>query len=262
MAFLTDKNDNIWIADSLNARILAISADKSNAREIDIEKVGKELGLASIPVLLDMVPGPGNRLILADAQNNAVISLDLQKNENRVFLPDESGEKAHWIQINRIHSDAQGKIYIEDLPSMRTVVIDSEGKLLNTLEGEIGIAVDVNGRAAMIVNDIRKPNMRSLVMSPSAGAPAELLTSFVTNETIVWASVIGFTKDRKLFCIFDTEKIRNYVVFDHMGQLTIHKKVKFPDPGYDPARPDWISPSGDIYTVKVASDSFSVLKLN
>lgn len=261
MSFLTDKNNSIWIADTLNARILALSTDLKKRKEIDIAKVGEQLKLASIPVLLDMVPAPDNRLILADAQNNAVISLDLEGSDHKVFFSAEPQKPGHWVQINRIHSDSQGKIYIEDLPSMRTVVLDASGKPTITLEGELGIAVDHTGRAAMIVFDTRKPEVRSIVMSPSHGEPAELLNSFEAAEPIVWASVIGFSKDRKLFCIFDTEKIRHYVVYDHKGQLTIHKQVQFPDPGYDPARPDWISPDGDIYTVKIASDSFSVLKL-
>jgi sugar lactone lactonase YvrE len=261
MAFLTDKNGNFWIGDTLNGRIIAVDRQKKQHREIDLLAVAKELELASAPVLLDMVPGKAGTLLVADAQNNAIIELDIKTKQAKIFKAAQPGQKGFWRQINRIHADKNGRIYVEDLPAMRTQVLYADGKPAYALEGEVGIAVDAAGKAAMIVMDTSNPRIRHLVKSPVPGAPAEMLASFEARRPIVWAAVIGFSADNNVYAVFDTESQRYYAAFNNAGKKVFQATCDFPDPGYDPARPDWISPAGDIFTVLLASDSLQILKL-
>ncbi len=261
MAFLTDKNGNFWIGDTLNGRIIAVDRQKKQHREIDLLAVARDLGLSSAPVLLDMAPGKAGKLLVADAQNNAIIELDIKTKQAKIFRSAESGKKGFWRQINRIHADKNGRIYVEDLPSMRTQVLYSDGKPAYALEGEIGIGVDATGKAAMIVMDTSNSKIRHIVKSPVPGAPAEMLASFEARWPIVWAAVIGFSADNIVYAAFDTEKQRYYAAFNNEGKKVFQATCDFPDPGYDPARPDWISPAGDIFTVLLASDSLQILQL-
>lgn len=260
MAFLTDKNGNFWIADTLNACIKAFDKNAKLRRKIDLIELGKKLKLASDPVMLDMTPGSNGRLLVADAANNLVIEVDVRGKDARV-LPPASAGRGHWRQINRIHCDRNGKVYIEDLLSMRTVILNADGEPGLTLEGEVGIAIDSDGKAAMIVMDTKDPKTRHVAKSSVHGSPVEKFAGFTADKPVLWSSVIGFDQNKNLYTIFDTEFIRNYVVFAPDGSIVSHKTTAFPDPGYDPNRPDWISPDGAIYTVRITAGGLQILRL-
>lgn len=261
MAFVTDKNGNFWVGDTLNARILAFDGKGRPRKEIDLMVTGKTLDLASDPVLLDLIPGINGKLLVADAANNAILEVDVRGGKPRVFRSSNSG-RGFWSQINRIHCDKKGRIFVEDLPLMKTIVLGPDGKPeKEALEGEVGIAVDSKGKTAMVVMDTMSQNVRHIVVAPKAGNPPEKIASLKFKEPIMWASLIGFDSSDKLYVIFDTDAIRHYVVLDPKGAIVSHRIVDFPDPNYDPGRPDWIGPDGTIYSVKIESERLQLMKL-
>lgn len=262
MAFITDKNGNFWIGDTLKARVAAFDNRGTLRKEIDLIEIAKKMKLASDPVLLDLIPGANGKMLVADAANNAVIELDVRGGASAVFRSQKSGS-GFWNQINRIHCDRKGRIYVEDIPAMRTVVLEKDGiAQKEALEGEVGIAVNSEGQTAMIVMDTSNPMIRHVVMAPKPGEPPEKIAGFQAKEPILWAALIGFDQKDRLYAIFDTETIRHYVVFAADGNIIRHQVVDFPDPGYDPCRPDWIGPDGSIYTVKIEAERLHILKLN
>lgn len=261
MAFLTDKKGNLWVGDTLNGRIVGVSREGKTGPLIDLLQVGRQLGLATDVVLLDMVPGLSGKLLVADANNNAVIEIDLKGKSHRVFRSPPSGRGA-WLQINRLHCDRKGRIFIEDLASMKTVVLTGDGSLLSTLEGELGLAVNAEGRAAMIVMDTADAKKRHVVISPVPGSPAEKIATLNADAEILWASVIGFDGAGRLTLVYDTEKARNYAVVEATGKISRTVAVQFIDPGYDPTRPDWVGPDGRIFTVRVTPSALEILALD
>lgn len=260
MVFLTDKNGNFWIGDSLNARIVVFSPVKGQLREIDLIAARKKLGLASDVILLDMVPAAGGKLLVADAQNNCVIELEMLSGKAlKAFKSDDSG-RGRWVQINRINSDKNGRIYLEDLPSMKTQILTSNGEPLQTLEGELGLAVSPDGRAAMLVMDPTDRKTRHVVVSPVHGSPGEKVASLVADEEILWAAALGFSK-KGLAVVYDTPKKRYYALLDEKFKISKTIAVDYLDPGYDPCRPDWISPDGRIFAVQIKDNQLSILEL-
>lgn len=259
MAFLVDQKGNFWVGDSLNGRIIGVSATGKQGREIDLIKVGRKLGLATDVALLDMVPTLNGKLLVADANNNALIEVDL-RGSARCFAPSTQARR-NWVQINRIHSDKSGRIYVEDLPSMKTFVLNADGEFMQTLEGELSLAVDAAGRAAMLVMDTVDQKLRHVVMSPMHGSPAEKVATLKADEPIVWAATVGFAGNGSLYTVYDTAKQRFYAIFDAKLKLVKTIAVPFVDPGYDPCRPDWISPDGRIFTVQIADNQLKILEL-
>ncbi len=261
MAFLTDKNGNFWIGDTLNARIVGVGPDGKPQKEIDLLAAGKALKLASDVVLLDLVPGRHGRILVADAANNVVIELDVRgKAEPRCFRSAPEG-KGHWQQINRIHSDKYGRIYIEDLPSMRTLVLSADGEPMQTLEGELSLAVNPDGQVAMLVMDTQDLNSRHVVISPVHGRPVEKAASIMSAKPVMWAAALGFYQGKQLCVIHDTEDFRYFSFFNGKHSLEKTVKTKFVDPGYDPCRPEWIGLDGRVYMAKIASGSLDILEL-
>lgn len=261
MAFICDRNGNFWIADTLNGRIVGVAPDGKQKKEIQLEPIQKALGLASDVVLLDMTPGAIGKLLVADANNNAVIEIDVKgAAAPRVFLPSPAG-RGFWVQINRIHCDRSGRIYIEDLPSMRTVVLSADGDPVATLDGELSLAVSPGGRVAMLVMDTSELKRRHVVLSPVHGSPVEKIASIEADEEIVWASVIGFDRQNRLHLVYDTNSTRYYTTMNSDGKVNPARSTAFVDPGYDPTRPDWISPDGRVFTVRVIPSGLEILEL-
>lgn len=261
MAFLTDKNSNLWIGDTLNARIIAFDKNGKPGKEIDLLAAAKAAGLASDPVLLDFVPGSDGSLLIADVANNAIISISIRDGAAKAFVPSGSGS-GHWTQINRVHSDKAGRIYIEDVATLRTIVLNPDGKpFCEPLDGEIGLAVALSGHIAMVVNDSLSPDRRQVVLAPAPGEPFVHIAGLKADEPIMWSGVIGFDQHNRLNVVFDTVSGRHIVTLDLSGKELNHRLVKTEDPGYDPVRPEWIGPDGSLYMVRISAASLSVLRL-
>lgn len=261
MAFVIDKNDNLWVGDTLNNKIKAYDKQGKLRKELNLLSFSKKLKLASEPILLDFIPGIGGTLLVADVANNAVLKIGIKDNSAEVYTSSISGS-GFWQQINKIHCDKEGRVYIEDLPSMRTVVLKPNGKPeAEALQGEIGIAVNAKGKTAMVVMDHANPNLRHIVVGPKAGAPPEKMATLTLEEAIEWSSIIGFDEKNNMHIILDTKSLRHYYSVNPEGKILSHKTVMFPDPNYDPNRPDWIGADGTIYTVKIEGDLLKIMRL-
>ncbi len=261
MSFLTDKNGGLWAGDTLNARILAIDSKAKSTKEIDLVDIAKKCGLASIPLLLDFAPAPVGKILVADANNNAVIAIDMQKNEAKAYNSASIGSKV-WSQINRIHSDATGKIYVEDVALLKTFVIRADGKFFcEPMDGEVGLAVASDGQLAMLVNDASDQGNRQIVISPKAGEPFVRIAKLQVEKPIQWSSLIGFDQKKLLTLVFDTEDHRFFRTYNLQGKMVKELRTLHHDPGYDLTRPEWIDHNGNIFTVRAGNGKLQVFRL-
>jgi sugar lactone lactonase YvrE len=261
MAFLTDKNGNHWVGDTLNARVTAFDAQGKVGKAIDLIPAARVAGLVSEPVLLDFVPAGEGRLLVADAGNNAIISLDLRGGKPRAYLPGAMAS-ASWTQINRVHSDKAGRIYIEDVAAMKTVVLNTDGKpFCEPLDGEVGLAVSPDGLLAMVVNDAQAADRRQVVLASAPGEPFVHIAGLKAAEPITWAGIIGFTPSGDIVVVFDTASGRQIVTLGSDGEPRRRVRLPHHDPGYDPSRPEWLGADGSLYTLQAASDSLQILRL-
>jgi hypothetical protein len=261
MAFLVDENGTLWAGDTLNARIICFHPDGKPEREIDLLAAARAAGLASDPVLLDFVREPSGRILVADAGNNVVLALDARGGSP--FVYSSSGDRNRgWSQMNRLHGDKTGRIFVEDVASMKTVVLAGDGEpFCDALDGEVGLAVASDGAAAMVVNDSLVAHQRYVVLSPAPGVPFERFADLPVAEPILWSSAVGFDHLKRLTVLFDTALARNFVTFASDGGILKHMTVPHQDPGYDPVRPDWLGGDGKIYTVKASGDLLQVFRL-
>lgn len=261
MAFITDRNGNLWVGDTLNARITAFSSRGRPIKSIDLIKVARAAGLASDPVLLDMVPGLPGKLLIADAANNAIIEIDLRKAQPRAFLPGTTG-KPGWLQINRLHSDQRGHIYIEDVASRRTFILNKDGKAEGEpLDGVIGIAVGRDSRIALLAAETGDTGRWQILTSEKPGSPLQPFAALRDDEPVIWAALQGYDARNRLHVIYDTASTRYHLAIAADGSVVRKYQTALPDPGYDPARPDWVDAHGRLYTVKIASGSLQIMTL-
>lgn len=261
MAFVTDRNGNLWVGDTLNARITAFTPKGRMIKSLDLIKVARAAGLASDPVLVDMVPGAPGKLLAGDVANNAIIEIDLRNGQPRAFSPAEAGDAA-WQQINRLHSDNRGNIYVEDVAMRRTVVLDKNGKAFGKpLEGQIGLAIARDARTAILAADDSENGQWQILTAEKPGGPLQPFATLRDDEPIIWAALQGYDRHNRLHVIYDTPSIRLYLTLARDGSVIRKYQTNLPEPGYDPTCPDWVDANGQLYTVKIASDNLNVLTL-
>jgi len=260
MAFITDKRGNLWVGDSLNARILAVDSTGRPGREYDLIKAAREAGLASDPLLIDLVPNINNKLLVADASNNAILEINVSGGKSRAFLPPPAGHR--WSQINRVHTDGEGRIYVEDVALRQTIIISQDGKPLQTLTGQIGLAVAESSRIALISASASDITEWYILTSDKPGSELKKLARLNAENPIVWCSLIGYDSLNHLTAVFDTQLARHYVTFDSEGTILKKHTTPLQDPGYDVNHPDWIDKSGNIYTLQVKHPTLSILRLD
>ncbi len=256
MAFVADRNGNLWAGDTLNARITAFSAKGRPIKIVDLIKTAREAGLASDPVLADLAPGIPGKLLVADAANNAIIEVDLRKAPPRAFQPSAA---APWLQINQLHTDQHGNIYIEDVASRRTFILDRNGKPASKpLEGLIGIAVSRNSRVAVLAADEKLPGIWQILTSEKPGGSLQHLALIRDDEPVVWAALQGYDARNRLHAVYETDSARFYLALAEDGSVVRKFQTAPADPGYDPTRPDWVDAEGRLYSVRIASGSLAV----
>jgi hypothetical protein len=132
---------------------------------------------------------------------------------------------------------------------------------MQTLEGELSLAVNQDGQVAMLVMDTENSSSRHIVVSPVHGSPVEKVASIKSEKPVMWAAALGFYQGKKLCVIHDTEDFRFFSFFDARYSLEKTVKTTFVDPGYDPCRPEWIGPDGRVYMARIASGSLEILEL-
>lgn len=260
MAFITDRNGNLWAGDTLNAKITAYSSRGRLIKSVDLVKVARSLKLASDPVLVDLCPGMPGKLLVGDAANNAVIEIDLRNAPARVFSAADSKKNA-WLQINRLHSDGSGNIYLEDVAMRRTIVLDKNGKPFGKpLEGQIGLAIAKNGRTAILAADESGGKWRVLV-SEKPNSPLRAFVSLIDDEPVIWASLQGYDALNRLHVIYDTPSSRYYLAITADGSMVRKYQTAHPEPGYDPTVTDWVDAKGRLYKVRITAANLEIMTL-
>ncbi len=261
MAFVTDRNGNLWAGDTLNARIIAFTNKGRPIKVIDLIKSAKQAGLASDPVLVDLAPGIPGKLLVADAANNAIIEIDLRKAPPRAFRPAASGSGS-WLQINQLHSDQQGNIFIEDVAARRTVILNRDGKpVMQPLEGLLGIAVSRESKVAVLAVDEKNPGIWQILTAEKPGSKLQPLAFIRDDEPVIWAALQGYDAKNRLHVVYDTTSSRYYLALEEDGSVARKFQTAHTDPGYDLTRPDWLDANGCLYSVKISSGTLEVLTL-
>ncbi len=262
MAFITDKKGNLWVGDSLNARIVAFDSNGRQGREYDLMTAAREAGLASDPLLIDLAPGINGKLLAADASNNAIIEIDIRGGKPRAFTSPQPASGRHWSQINRIHCDGAGNIYIEDVALRHTVILNRDGKPQKTLAGHIGLALAESSRIALISASDGEETEWYVLTCEKPGTELTKLASLNAENPIVWCSLIGYDSKDHLHVVYDTALARHYITLNSEGSLINKRTTSLHDPGYDVNRPDWIDKSGMLYTLQVKHPALTILRLD
>lgn len=261
MSFVTDRNGNLWVGDTLNARIMAYTAKGRPIKAIDLIKTARQAGLASDPVLVDLVPGMPGKLLVADAANNVIIEIDLRKAAPGVFAPTASGTGS-WLQINQLHSDQRGNIYVEDVAARRTIILNREGKpILQPLEGMVGIAVSRESKVAVLALDEKIAGTWQILTADKPGSKLQHLAFIKDDEPVIWAALQGYDARHRLHVIYDTSSSRYYLALAADGSVIRKYQTAHTDPGYDLTRPDWVDAHGRLYTVKITDGRLNVLTM-
>ena len=261
MAFITDKKSNLWVGDSLNARILAFASNGKQGREYDLIRAAKEAGLASDPLLIDLIPGMDGKLLAADAANNAILEIDVRSGKTRAFITQPTGNSYYWSQINKLHSDGEGRIYIEDVALRQTVILNKDGKPEQVLQGQIGIAVAEDSQIALIAASAGEEQEWYVYTFEKPGSEMKQLARLNAENPIIWVSLLGYDNQHSLHVVYDTAMARHYITLDSSGRILKKRTTALQDPGYDVNRPDWFDKSGTIYTLQIRNHKLRVLKL-
>ena len=266
MAFVSMDNQDLWVADTQNARICLFSKEGKNLKEIDLLKLGKLAGLPNPPAIADLCLSNG-KILAADAASNSIIEINPQNNKLRVFKRNNESEKGKWIQISFVYSDANNRIYIDDIVSGKIVVLDQDGNYIaENAAACIGVSSKDSSMAAIRYFENSKDNTSNgsyqLLINKGYSTDWKVANNINSDNQIMKIRIIGIDKNNSIYILYETMNSRYYNIYSSDGQLIKTIKTKTISPVYNPGRPDWIDPSGNIYSVTIADKKLKILKLN
>lgn len=263
MAFSVSTRGTLLVADSINNRIVSFSLPGGvHEKTLDLAAVTREARLELIPLAIDIAEvvtrDKGLRLLVGDAANNRVLVFD----EAWKFVSSigETGQEAgQFRQINRIHGDPMGKVYVEDVSLARTVCYTSDGNHFLSY-AMTNLAVDAYGNLHQVLFD-GDPCSRRIVIYDENGNFAEDLTKFVSVSPITYVRPVGFDGNGGLVITYDDEKARHYLTARPDGSIDNRLVASKAAEGFDLTTPEWVSGSGGINSVLATARGFAILEL-
>lgn len=265
MAFITLDNSNIWVADTQNARICLFSKEGKNLKEINLLELGKKAGLVDPPAIVDICLS-NNNLLAGDAASNSVLEINPDTLSIRVFKS-PGADNGGWFQISHLFTDNQQRIYIDDLALGKIIILDKDGKYLG------------DNAAASVAVSKKDSSMASIHYVEETGGEADasyyqiaVNKGFATpwypvvninndSESIIYINIIGIDKNNDIYVLYETGSNRYYKVFSMTGELKKSFITTPTIPMINPARPDWIDDSGNIYSAAVVDKTLKIMKL-
>ncbi|MBU1107122.1 MAG: hypothetical protein KKB51_10675 [Candidatus Riflebacteria bacterium] len=261
MVFKTDAAGILWVGDTQNGRICAFSKDSKNTKTVDLIAIGTKLGLKDPPALLDMLFNTKGDLLVGDGANNVIIEISMTTSTCRFFAA-PTDEDSKWAQINYIHSDSLGRIYVEDLALQRTVVLDENGSFLENLQGQVFLAINKKtDRWVTLVADNDSTDIWHVLAKDKREESWQAFAAILEKKPVLWVGLLGFDSDDNIYIAYETEDARSYLVYSKDAELVKSLKTQSINPGYDPLYPDWVSPDGTIYSVKIEKDTLRIMQL-
>ena len=265
MAFVSTNNQDLWVADTQNARICLFSKEGKNLKEIDLLKLGKSAGLPNPPAIADLCFSNG-KILAADAYSNSIIEINPQNNELRVFKANNESEKGKWIQISFVYSDVNNRIYIDDIVSGKIIILDQDG---NYIAENVAACIGVNSKDSSMAairyseNSKETPNNTyQLLINKGYSTDWKVANNINNDNQIMNIRIIGIDKNNSIYVLYETMNSRYYNIYSSDGQLIKTIKTQTIYPIYNPGRPDWIDPSGNIYSVTISDKKLKIMKLN
>ncbi|PKK89051.1 MAG: hypothetical protein CVV64_16005 [Candidatus Wallbacteria bacterium HGW-Wallbacteria-1] len=264
---------NTWIADTLNSRILSVPDKGSSKVIIDLSAVRAEAGLKRLPLPIDIAFGgegfkkapektlPADYTVwIADASNNCVLSFSISgKFLGAIHSSGKSGDSGSFRQINRIHCDALGRLFVEDLSQSITLCFTAEKSYYLSYK-ITSAAVDRFGNIHQILYDDNVME-RHIAVYDENGNPLEVLATIKASEPIQYVRPVGFDSKGRLHVTWDTASGRFYQAFAQDGTPSVIRMADAVAEGMDMTTPEWVLPDGSIRTVKATARGIVVLEI-
>ncbi len=265
MAFITLDDGNTWIADTQNARICLFSKDGKNLKEINLLELGKKAGLADPPAIVDICLSDKN-ILAGDAASNSVLEINPETLSMRVFKS-PGADNGGWFQISHLFTDNQQRIYIDDLALGKIIVLDKDGKYLGD-NAAASIAVSKVDSSMASIHYVEETDGEAdasyyqVTVNKGFATPWQPVVNINTDdESIIYINIIGIDKDNNIYVLYETESNRFYKVFSMAGELKKSFATIPTIPMINPARPDWIDNSGNIFSAAVVDKTLKIMKL-
>ncbi len=259
MAMAADPAGNVWIADTLNARLLVLSDRGRLTKTIDLQPVQKSAGLAQPPLISDITFPGDESLALADEANTTILILDLNGRFLRRFSG-PGGRPEDLLQINRLHADREGRVYVEETARNRIAVFSPAGEWLSELKGLSGVAVRADGRVLQPVYE-GNPRERTLEWYDLSGSKIGVLCRFAETEDIRFIQPLGFDKAGNLILLYDTAKERVIRRIAADGTVNSELRSTFFDSGLELTTPWWIAPDGSVSWIEVTARQATIRRM-
>jgi len=258
-AIYSESNNNFVISDPLNYRIIILNINGKLIKEIDLLKLKSDYNLPNIPAIIDIGVVLPELYYLADAKNKNI--LILTRTGELVNITGSSGEKyGQFRQINKLNVDGAGNAYITDLSLNKTCVYNLKGEWIADYIGFTNISVDLYGNIYQIEYE-KNPSERTIVIYNEKGNVQEILARIKDKFPIKYIKPLGFDKYLNFYLTYDTEYYRKYLKIDTGGRTVLNIKLPLFSFGIDMLNPDWVSPEGEIYSIKLINNKFWIRKL-
>jgi hypothetical protein len=258
-----DSSENIYIADTLNNRILKFSKKGNLLKKYDLTSLSGPNGPVKTqfsPVPADIVINGQARIFIADIANNRVIQLTNEGDLVNIIGHDGTGP-GQFRQINKIHCDKKMYLFVEDLSQARTLCYNLNGEFMLAYQGLTNIAVDPWGNMyqPLYLNDSKS---RSIAVYDNNGNLAENKMKLKSSDIIKYVTMPGIDQTGNVTICHDTESFRYYTVLTENNSIVKKYCVNKKHEGFLMTRPEWISPNGEIYTARYELGKFIVYKLS
>ncbi|MBF0409509.1 MAG: hypothetical protein HQM10_19370 [Candidatus Riflebacteria bacterium] len=128
-SFRIIKNE-LWIADSLNGRILSFGSDGSLKKHIKLSDMASNTYLEDFAFSYN-TSGKPEILWVADAADLTIRKIDLASSR------EISRIKGDFVQINQLETDSRGRLYVGDYGKAAILVLSSDGSLIRSLPWQL-----------------------------------------------------------------------------------------------------------------------------
>lgn len=270
-AFAQGPDGTTWVADTLNSRILSVPDKGSSKVIIDLAELKGQQGLARLPLPIDLAfggegfPKPPAKAVasdyvvwIADAANNRVLCFDITGKFIRALGKTGKGP-GEFRQINRIHCDAMGRIFIEDLTQGLTVCLNSDGSHYLSYK-QTSIEVDRFGNILQVIMDEDTKSRRICLYDENGNLGQEVAT-IQANDPIQYVRLVGFDDAGLLHISWDTVQGRWYQSIEPTGKLGPLFHTPDTAEGMDTLTPEWVLANGSVRSLKATARGIVVMEV-
>jgi hypothetical protein len=258
-SFFIQADGSVLVADSVNHRILRAKPSGEPLTPVDLSPVASQAGLTHPVSAGDIVVTSNGSILVADHANTTVHVLDANGKFVRSIV-NAYGMGEAFLQINRMQADQSGRVFIEDLSKLKTLVMDGAGVVAAVLPRFTSLTIDDAGNIyrPLFEGDTKS---RKIDVHDAKGNLLRTLGTISCSEDIIYINPIGVNASGSLFIYLATRKAFLIVGLNKTGKEFLREEVKDIPPWRGSGFPYRLGRDGALYLMAVEGKACTIQRV-